>query len=106
MCKTVLAVAAALGILWLVKVGLDGDAPSAKRLAVASEHSSPSVPRSTPCPKTMCDTHATGNLDCRTGTTRKYELPMCKLSYTIPELNYDFAAHQVEWNIMGKTSAF
>jgi SAM-dependent methyltransferase len=106
MCKTVLAVAAALVILWLVKVGLDGDAPSAKRLAVASEHSSPSVPRSTPCPKTMCDTHATGNLDCRTGTIRKYELPVCKLSYTIPELNYDFAAHQVEWNIMGKTMAF
>lgn len=40
------------------------------------------------------------------GGQRSFFLPMCNQSYTIPTIFEDFSAHQVEWNIMGKTKAF
>jgi SAM-dependent methyltransferase len=107
--KTVIAIVATLGVLYLLKTVLECEAPRPPRPEPVTVPPPTTLPATTlpPTPtEPPCDSHATGNLDCRTGTTRKYELPMCKLSYTIPELNYDFAAHQVEWNIMGKTSAF
>lgn len=40
------------------------------------------------------------------GQARIFKVPQCGRSFTLPELYPVFAAHQVEWNIMGRDNAW
>jgi SAM-dependent methyltransferase len=82
----------------------------AQLAAEITESNDTSAP--TPAPPTAapmgaaCSPHVTGLYDCKSKELRQYFVPDCQRWYTIPQMYNDFAAHQVEWNMMGKTQAF
>ena len=81
------------------------NARSADAPAIAPATAAVTAPQSLPAGG-KCDDHLSATVDCATGRPRRFAVTPCRKAFTVAELLPDFMAHQVEWNLFGKTHAF